>query len=272
MSELWSLICRDGPVLVNVPHAGIVVPDAMTSRLTAEALRFPDTDWHVEKLYAALAPEQDVTLMWAHHSRIVVDLNRDTSGSELYPGASNTEICPTTTFHDQPLYLPGVAPDVAEIAVRVNRYWRPYHSQLAREIEHIKLRHGYCILLDGHSIVSEAPRFFSGRLPDLNLGTADVTSCAPSLAAAAVAVLSDARGFTAVHNGRFKGGYITRHFGRPDNGVHALQLEMAQSCYMDEHQPQRYDQGHALSLMTVLQSLLQVLRAWRPKLGEPFRK
>ena len=272
MSELWSLIRRDSPLMVNVPHAGIVVPDTLTSRLTAEALRCPDTDWHVEKLYASLAPAHGATLMWARHSRIVVDLNRDPCGNALYPGATNTGICPIGTFHDESIYQAGMAPDATEIAQRVAQYWRPYHAQLATEIERIKARHGYCVLLDGHSIVSEAPRFFLGRLPDLNLGTADGASCAPALADAAFAVLAGAHGFTAVHNGRFTGGYITRHFGRPDEGVHALQLEVAQSCYMDEQQPHEYDRGRAMPLMNVLQSLLQVLRAWRPELGEPFKK
>ena len=270
-SELWSLDRRDGPIIVNVPHAGTELPDDIAEHLTEAALRVPDTDWHVEKLYASFAAELDVTLMWARHSRIVVDLNRDPAGSVLYSGASNTEICPIGTFHDAPIYLPGRAPGAAEIATRVQRYWLPYHAQLAAEIERIKQRHGYCILLDGHSIVGEAPRFFPGRLPDLNLGTADVTSCAPSLAAAAFAVLREARGFTAVHNGRFKGGYITRHFGRPGEGVHALQLEMAQSCYMDEHNPREFDSQRAASLTNILRRLLLTIRGWCVQLGEPVK-
>ena len=275
MSELWSLIHRDGPVIINVPHAGIVVPDAWATRLTTAARRLPDTDWHVEKLYAAIAPEHGVTLMWARHSRIVVDLNRDPSGQALYAGAANTEICPLGTFHDEPVYRPGMEPDAAEIARRVEQYWRPYHAQLAAEIERIKARHGYCILLDGHSIVSEAPRFFPGRLPDLNQGTAGGTSCDPALADAAFAVLTAASGFTAVHNGRFKGGYITRHYGQPAEGVHALQLEMAQACYMDEmveSSPFEYDDELAVPLKHVLQSLIQTLLAWQPGLGEPAKK
>ncbi len=272
MSELWSLSRCDGPIIVNVPHAGVDLPEDLTPRLTAEGLRVPDTDWHVEKLYSALASERGITLMWARQSRVVVDLNRDPAGSVLYPGASNTEICPTSTFHEEAIYLPGGEPDAAEIAARTRQYWLPYHNQLASEVERVKQLHGYCILLDGHSIVSEAPRFFSGRLPDLNLGTADVTSCAPSLAAAAFRVLADARGFTAVHNGRFKGGYITRHYGQPNDGVHALQLEMAQSCYMDEHQPRDFDPRYAGRLTNVLQSLLQALQTWLPELGEQAKK
>ena len=261
---------RDGPLVVNVPHAGIAVPEAVAARLTAEALRMPDTDWHVEKLYASLVPEYQTTLMWARYSRFVVDLNRDPSGHALYPGAANTGICPVGTFHDEPVYRTGMAPDATEMAQRVQQYWRPYQAQLAAEIERIKARHGYCILLDGHSIVSEVPQFFPGRLPDLNLGTADGASCDPALADAAFAVLTGARGFTAVHNGRFKGGYITRHHGQPVKGVHALQLEMAQSCYMDEAHPLEYHRERAGPLKNVLAALIQTLLAWRP--GEPVRK
>ncbi len=272
MAELWSLVRRDGPVMVNVPHAGIDVPDSLASHLTAAARQMPDTDWHVDRLYAPIAAALDVTLMSATHSRIVVDLNRDPGGNALYPGAANTEICPTSTFHDEPIYLAGTAPDAGGISARVEQYWRPYQAQLAAEIGRIKARHGYCILLDGHSIVSEAPRFFAGRLPDLNLGTADGASCAPSLADAAFAVLRSARGFTAVHNGRFKGGYITRHHGRPSEGVHALQLEMAQSCYMDEQRPFEFQGERAAALTGVLESMLSTLLAWRPVLGDPAKK
>ena len=274
MAELWSLMRRDGPVIVNVPHAGIALPEALMPRLTAEALRVPDTDWHVDKLYASFAPELAVTLMCAGYSRIVVDLNRDPSGSPLYPGAANTEICPTGTFHDRPIYRSGLAPGVDEIAERVAHYWQPYQAQLAAEIDRVKLLHGYCILLDGHSIVSEAPRFFAGRLPDLNLGTADGASCAPALADAAFAVLGGAAGFTAVHNGRFKGGYITRHYGQPAECVHALQLEMAQSCYLDEARPLDYQYERAAPLVNVLQGLIRTLLDWRPDipLGVPAKK
>jgi N-formylglutamate amidohydrolase len=197
--------------------------------------------------------------MVATHSRIVVDLNRDPSGNALYPGASNTEICPTATFNEMPIYRQDMAPDQAAIASRLDQYWQPYQRQMAAEIARLKAEHGYCILLDAHSIVSQAPRFFSGRLPDLNLGTADGKSCAPSLAAAAFRVLADAEGFTAVHNGRFKGGYITRHYGSPDKDVHALQLEIAQCCYMDEAVPQKYDASRAAALVRVLKSLVEQL-------------
>ena len=264
MTDLWTLTRGEGPVIVNVPHAGTVIPAAISSRLTEAAHQNPDADWHVEKLYRSVAAGFSATLMCATHSRIVVDLNRDCAGGALYPGASNTEICPLTTFHDEPIYARDANPDATEIGTRVDEYWRPYHARLDLEIERIKAHYGYCILLDGHSIVSVAPRFFPGKLPDLNLGTADGASCDAELAAAAFAVLASARGFSAVHNGRFKGGYITRRYGQPADAVHALQLEMAQSCYMDENDPGEYHVTRAAPLIGVLQSLVQCLTVWQP--------
>ena len=275
-ANLWGITrsvsgVPEVPLIVNVPHAGTYLPPIIAEMLTAAGGRVPDTDWHVEKLYD-FVPAMGGTLMTATHSRIVVDLNRDPSGVALYPGASNTEICPTATFHDEPIYQPGLQPDDAAIASRVEQYWRPYHQQLSVEIARIKARHGICILLDGHSIVSEAPRFFAGRLPDLNLGSADGKSCDAALASAAIHHLLHADGFTAVHNGRFKGGYITRHYGVPSGAVHALQLEMAQICYMDEAQPHHYDVVRAGRLKAVLKILCERLLTTCATLGAEVKK
>lgn len=259
------------PLIVNVPHAGTYLPPGIAATLAPAGVAVPDTDWHVDKL-CDFVPEMGATLMVATHSRIVVDLNRDPSGDALYPGASNTEICPTATFFDEPIYQPGQVPDQAAITARVDQYWRPYHRQLSAEIARIKAQHGVCILLDAHSIVSEVPRFFAGRLPDLNLGTADGKSCEPSLAQAAFQGLSHADGFTAVHNGRFKGGYITRHYGEPGNNVHALQLEIAQSCYMDESRPWHYSGPRAGALVAVLKTLVEHLLTRCAALGAETKK
>lgn len=263
MPNLYKLTQGRKPVLVNVPHAGTLIPDAIAARLTDAGRAVPDTDWHVDKLYTA-ALQMGASMMVATHSRIVVDLNRDPSGAALYPGASNTELCPTTTFADEPIYEPGQTPDAHEIEQRRRDYWQPYHDRLAAEIEAIKARHGFCILLDAHSIQAEVPRFFEGRLPDFNLGTADGKSCDASLAARIFAVLNSAPGFTAVHNGRFKGGYITRHYGRPDQNVQALQLEIAQAAYMDETQTAAYDSAASAPLRAVLNAMVQVLLDWNP--------
>ena len=272
---LWRIArpesVSSSPLIVNVPHAGTHLPQAIARMLAPAGLAVPDTDWHVDKLYD-FVPAMGATLMVATHSRIVVDLNRDPSGDALYPGARNTEICPTATFAEEPIYLPGKDPDRAEIASRLEQYWQPYHRQLAAEIARAKAAHGFCILLDAHSIVSVAPRFFSGRLPDLNLGTVEGRSCASALADAAFQMLADTDGFSSVHNGRFKGGYITRHYGMPGSNAHALQLELAQCCYMDEVRPREYAEPRAAKLRAVLKALIELLLHWHPTVGTETKK
>ena len=261
--NLCAIERGDAPLVIDVPHAGTYVPAPIAARLTPAARALPDTDWHVEKLFA-FAREAGATLLSATHSRYVVDLNRDPGGAALYPGADNTELCPTRTFADEPIYASGCGPDADEVAARRSEYFAPYHKLLAAEIERVRLRHGYAILLDGHSIRSRVPRFFAGRLPDLNLGTADGASCAPAVQAAADGVLAGAGTFTSVVNGRFKGGYVTRHYGAPARGVHALQLETAQACYMDEAPPYRWDEARAAALEALLERLVAALLATHP--------
>ena len=264
--NLYELARGDSPLVIDVPHAGTHVPDALVARLTAEAASLPDTDWHVDRLYA-FARAAGATLVVATHSRYVVDLNRDPTGMSLYPGSDVTELCPTRTFADAPIWRPGEAPEAAEIAARRADFFDPYHETLAAEIERLRKRHGYALVLDGHSIRSEVPRFFAGRLPDLNLGTANGASCDATVETAATRVIGAATGFTHVVNGRFKGGYVTRHYGRPADGVHALQLEVAQACYMGEAPPYSWDDVRAAPLGGVLRRLVEVLLAWRPAPG-----
>jgi N-formylglutamate deformylase len=254
---------REGtvPLLVSFPHDGTELGGALARRLTPAALGLPDTDWHVAKLYEFVGGLGASTLV-ARMSRYVVDLNRDPSGAALYPGADNTEICPTRTFAGEPIYLDGQAPGAAEIAERIARWFSPYHSRIASELERIRKRHGVAMLLDAHSIRSVVPRFFEGVLPDLNLGTAGGKSASPELAERAFAVLSSAEGFSAVRDGRFKGGYITRHYGTPSRGVHALQLELAQKSYMSELPPYAFDPAHAERLRAVLRRLVETLIGW----------
>jgi N-formylglutamate deformylase len=260
---LFELHRGHAPLIVDVPHAGIHIPDALALRMTAAARAMPDTDWHVEKLYA-FARDSNVTLMVATHSRFVVDLNRDPSGAALYPGADNTELCPTRTFGNDLLYADGDVPSASEVDARRRTYFEPYHAALAAEIARVKARHGYAILLDGHSIRAEVPRFFDGRLPDLNLGTADGASCDANIASIATSVLAADGGFTQVVNGRFKGGYVTRHYGRPRENVHALQLEMAQDAYMDEAPPYPWERARAERLARLLERFVMTLAECRP--------
>jgi N-formylglutamate amidohydrolase len=261
--NLHQLHRGDGPLVVDVPHAGTHLPPAIAATMTPAALAVPDTDWHVDRLWS-FAPGLGATLLVATHSRYVVDLNRDPAGVALYPGADNTELCPLATFAQAPIYRAGAAPDAAAVAARRAQYYDPYHAVLAAEIERVRARHGYAIVVDGHSILSAVPRFFAGRLPDLNLGTADGTSAAPALQALATGVLAAAAGFTHVVNGRFKGGFVTRRHGRPAQGVHALQLEIAQAAYMDEAPPWPWEPARAARLGAVLERLAAALVAWRP--------
>lgn len=262
MSEIFDFTPGNSPVLVSVPHAGTHIPEALAKRMTDHALTLPDTDWHVEKLYAA-APSLGAGLIVARQSRYVIDLNRDPTGTPLYPGADNTELCPLSTFGKAPVYKPGQEPDAAEVRERVARDWKPYHAALESELARLKAKFGYAILWDGHSIPSQVPRFFEGRLPDLNLGTASGASADAGLTEAARAAL-DGPGMSLVLNGRFKGGYITRRYGRPADGIHALQLEKALIAYMEEDPPYRWVPARGAAMIERVGRTLKALLAWKP--------
>lgn len=247
------------PLLVSMPHVGTYAPPAIAARWTDEARHVPDTDWHLERLYDFVAG-MGASVLVATHSRYVVDLNRPPDGSSLYPGQSVTGLCPVDTFDDTPVYRdPADVPGEAEVAARREAIWRPYHEQLDSELSRLHAEHGVALLWDAHSIRSVLPRFFEGKLPDLNLGSGKGASCAPSLAEAVYAVAREAgpQGYTSVLNGRFTGGYITRHYGRPEQGFHAIQLEMTQSSYMQEALPFDYLPERATRIQPVLQRMVQ---------------
>ena len=228
------------PLLISMPHVGTHVPPELAARFTPEAQQVPDTDWHLERLYD-FAAALGASVLAATHSRYVIDLNRPPDGASLYPGQSVTGLCPVDTFDDTPIYAEGnPPPDDADVDARREAVWMPYHAKLREELARIKARHGVAALWDAHSIRSVLPRFFEGKLPDFNLGTAQGTSCDPALGARLLEVAQAAPGFTAVLNGRFTGGYITRHYGQPSKGIHAVQLEMTQSSYMQEALPFDY--------------------------------
>ena len=227
------------PLLISMPHVGTYVPPALAARLTDEARHVPDTDWHLERLYD-FADELGASVLVATHSRYVIDLNRAPDGASLYPGQSVTGLCPVDTFDDTPIYAAGDVPDDAEIAARRDAVWHPYHAKLGEELARIKAQHGVAALWDAHSIRSVLPRFFEGKLPDLNLGTGKGMSCDPALARTLLGIAESATGYTGVLNGRFTGGYITRRHGDPAQNVHAVQLEMTQSSYMQEALPFDY--------------------------------
>lgn len=261
MKEVFQFTSGSTPVLISVPHAGTEIPAEMAARMTGEALALPDTDWHVPLLYD-FASHIGAGLIVATHSRYVIDLNRDPSGKPLYPGADNTELVPLTTFGRDAVYRSGLAPDDDEVAQRVERFWKPYHDKVASELDALKARHGIAVLWDAHSIPSVVPRFFSGKLPDLNLGSAKGTSAAPELTEAVVGVFGTTNAFSSILDGRFTGGYITRRFGQPQTGTHALQLELGQAAYMDESPPYRFDAQRAAPMKALLQKTMEAVVAW----------
>jgi len=246
------------PLLISMPHVGTHVPPALAARFTDEARRVPDTDWHLERLYD-FADELGASVLVATHSRYVIDLNRAPDGASLYPGQSVTGLCPVDTFDSTPIYAAGDGPDEAEIAERRDAIWKPYHAKLAEELARIRALHGVAALWDAHSIRSVLPRFFDGKLPDLNLGTGKGVSCDPALAQTLLGIAQGATGYTAVLNGRFTGGYITRHHGRPARNVHAVQLEMTQSSYMQEAMPFDYLPEVAAGIRPPVRRLLEAV-------------
>ncbi len=246
------------PLLVSMPHPGTFIPDAIARDLTAEARSVPDTDWHLARLYDFVG-EMGASVLVATHSRYVIDLNRAPDSAPLYPGASNTELCPTALFSEAPIYLTGKAPGEEQIAERRQRVWEPYHACLDNELQRLRAKFGIALLFDAHSIRSLVPRFFAGRLPDLNLGTGDGASADPDLTSRLLMLCAKNGRYSSVLNGRFKGGYITRHYGRPAAGVHAVQLEIAQRTYMQEEIPYAFDEDAARQLRPLLKALLTTM-------------
>ena len=252
--EVVAVREASSPLLVSFPHSGTAVPSAIEQQFTAAGRSLIDTDWHVPKLYDFLK-ELPVSTISANYSRYVIDVNRSPQGTALYPGQNETELCPTSTFGKQPIYLLGKAPNKAQIDQRIQAYWQPYHKALADQLERIKAIHGYALLWDAHSIASVVPRFFTGTLPDLNLGTAESLSCRPDLGNHLFKMMQQSQ-FSAVRDSRFKGGYITRHYGQPKGGIHAVQMEIAQSTYMEEHSDNGYDETKAAKLRAFLQTMI----------------
>ncbi len=251
---LFHLTRGEAPILVSFPHSGTYVPPDIAERMTPLALTLPDTDWHVPRLYPFL-DKLRASHIEATHSRYVVDLNRPPDDTVLYPGQKKTGLVPTDTFAGEALYREGQAPSPDEIISRQS-YWRAYHETLKAELARLTAIHGSAILWDAHSIASEVPSLFEGRLPDFNLGTFDGKSCDADVAAQSFAVAKHT-GFSAVLNGRFKGGYITRHYGAPKKGVQAIQLEMAQIIYMDEAHPYEFRPERADKVSAAIKSLIK---------------
>jgi N-formylglutamate deformylase len=256
------------PLLLCMPHTGTTIPADVESRLVSPWLARKDTDWWIERLYA-FASDLGASVVRTTVSRTVIDCNRDPSGASLYPGQATTELCPTTTFDGELLYRTGTAPEALEIAARRSEYFEPYHRAIEEEIARLRSQHPHIVLYDCHSIRSAVPRLFTGTLPHFNIGTFAGASCAPELTPR-IERLCDRAPFSRVTNGRFKGGYTTRHYGRPQQGVHALQMELACRGYLREPQgevdvanwPCPWDEAVAAPMRAVLQQVLTACLAF----------
>ncbi|TDY26079.1 N-formylglutamate deformylase [Paraburkholderia sp. BL6665CI2N2] len=253
---VFSLHQGSLPLLISIPHLGTQIPADIAATMTPAAQRTDDCDWHLDRLYA-FAKRMGASILAPSYARYVIDLNRPPDGANLYPGQDTTGLLPVDTFDKEPLYLDGHLPDEAEVARRREAYWKPYHEALQGELAALKAKHGKVLLWEAHSIRSHVPRFFEGRLPDFNFGTSNGASAVTGLAEEMAATVERYDGgYTAVANGRFKGGYITREYGRPSQGAHALQLELSQITYMEEHLPYAYDESLAAKVEPLLEALV----------------
>ncbi len=249
------------PVILGFPHTGTDVPSAIWDRLNDTGRLLADTDWHIHRLYDGLLP--DVTTVRATFHRYVIDANRDPEGSSLYPGQNTTGLIPDTDFDGLSIWKDNQKPTEADIAARLAEFHAPYHAAFLAEVERVKAIHGMAIIYDCHSIRSHIPFLFEGKLPDFNVGTDMGKTCDPAIEAATFDVASKAKGYTSILNGRFKGGWTTRHYGRPGTGVHAIQMELAQSTHLTtEAAPFAYDEAKAEKLRLHLKDILARIEAF----------
>lgn len=248
------------PLLISMPHAGLCLTPAVEAGLVAEAQSLPDTDWHIPTLYD-FAEELGASTLSAEYSRFVIDLNRPSDDKPLYAGAT-TGLYPATLFDGAPLFREGLAPSEEERVSYLQKIWGPYHRQLQEELARLKAEFGYALLFDAHSIRSVIAHLFDGKLPDFNLGTFNGAACDLQLAGQLEAICARHPQYTHVLNGRFKGGHITRHYGDPAQNIHAVQLELCQSTYMEEVEPFRYRPDLAEPTRVVLRQLLEQMLAW----------
>ncbi|MGB7317050.1 MAG: N-formylglutamate deformylase [Planktotalea sp.] len=252
----------NSPLVLGLPHTGTHIPEGILEGLNETGRAISDTDWHIHTLYEGLV--EGVSSVRTPIHRYVIDTNRDPSGESLYPGQNTTGLCPLTDFDGLSLYRDGQEPDAAEIERRRIAYHAPYHAALQAELDRVRAIHGFAILYDCHSIRSNIPFLFDGTLPDFNIGTNLGTTCAPEIESAVVGICQDAKAYSTILNGRFKGGWTTRHYGQPANGQHAIQMEIAQANYMGEEPPWIYVDECANRLRGHLKIILETLTAWRP--------
>jgi len=257
VTETYRFVAGEIPLLVSIPHCGLAIPESIAQTMTKSALRRADTDWYLDLLYR-FAEELNINVLMPRYSRYVIDLNRPPNNETLYPGADTTELCPTTTFAKEKVYLDDQQPCEEEVRRRVEHYWQPYHQRISALVQSWQDKGLRGIIFEAHSIASQVPRFFTGKLPDFNFGTFDGRSCGVQLQQ--LVNNFDVGDYSKVVNGRFKGGFITRHYAEPERGIETLQLELSQATYMDEASL-AYLPHQAEQVQPILQKLLQALIA-----------
>jgi N-formylglutamate deformylase len=256
MTHCFNLHQGAVPLLVSMPHIGIQIPDDLKANYVPRALDVEDADWHLDMLYNFLK-SMGASILTPVYSRYVIDLNRPPDDAPMYPGASNTELCPTRFFTGDLLYKPGCEPDAAEKLRRRETYWQPYHQALSMELKRLRSLYPHVLLWDAHSIRGVIPWLFEGKLADLNIGTANGLSADSLVAKVVVDACANQALFTHVLNGRFKGGYITRQYGNPQSGIHAVQLEKCQSVYMSELPPYHFLPDQAAQVQPLLEKMMR---------------
>ena len=256
--ELLKFYPGSLPILISMPHNGTLIPDELRPLYTANGLAAEDTDWYMDKLYS-FGQKLGCAIVKPLISRYVIDLNRSPENEDLYPGQTSSRLCPKTTFTGEPLYLKK-SPNSEETKQRLSRYYLPYHDQLNYWIQETLNRYKVAVIYEAHSIKSQLPRLFQGQLSELNLGTNSGQSCSPELQKIVWSYLQKSS-YTSVKNERFKGGYITRHYGQPENGFHTLQMEITQSCYMDENTLE-INQHEFQKLQCFLKTLITAIINW----------
>lgn len=254
--QVVDVIRGDGPIVLGQPHGGIYVPDVVATRLNANGAKLADTDWHITQLYGGLI--SGATVVKSNVHRYVIDANRDPAGVSLYPGQNTTTLVPLTDFDGEPIWANGHSPSEDEVDARRIAYHAPYHDALAQELERVRTKHGVAILFDCHSIRSNIPFLFDDELPVFNTGTNLGATCARDFENA-VQNIASASGFSSVLNGRFKGGWTTRHYGQPHSGIHAIQMEISQRAYMHETPPWNFDADRAALIRPYLKLMLETL-------------
>lgn len=246
-----------GPIVLALPHTGTEIPSEIAERLNQRGKALADTDWNIHRLYNGLL--DNITTVRTPIHRYVIDVNRGPDDASLYPGQNTTGLCPVTDFDGKPIYRAGQEPDTDQIENRRLTWHQPYHQALSTELSRVHAKHGCAILYDCHSIRSVIPYLFPEILPDFNIGTNSSTSCASVVEKTVHEICQSAPGYDTILNGRFKGGWTTRHYGRPQGDFHAIQMELAQSTYMQEAPPWAYDDNRADKLRAHLSNILNAL-------------